>query len=72
MNPSPNTKNQSSLSFHDLSPLVKEDNGENEQYGLQSHWSDCGSERAGRKKDARFSGSLKRMFTKSGKNGEVG
>ncbi|KAE8538488.1 hypothetical protein D1P53_004848 [Cryptococcus gattii VGV] len=72
MNPSPNSKNQSSLSFHHLSPLIKEDNGENEQYGLQSHWSDWGSERAGRKKDARFSGSLKRMFTKSGKNGEAG
>lgn len=72
MNPSPNTKNKSSLSFHHLSPLIKEDNGENEQCGLQSHWSDWGSERAGRKKDARFSGSLKRMFTKSGKNGEVG
>lgn len=72
MRPSPNTKNQSSLSFHHLSPLIKENNGENEQCGLQSHWSDWGSERAGRKKDARFSGSLKRIFTKSDKNGNVG
>lgn len=73
MDPSPDSRHQSFPNFRHTSTLIKGDTREDGQYGLQSHWSDWGSEnsRAGGKKDDRFSGGLKRMFTKSGKNGKA-